>query len=730
MTKGRRIIRDIEASGLTNVKHIWCVVDKDIDTGEVFKWHPTSKIPCPECGGRGWVEATNTICFHCHQEGVIYEGDHSEFREELLSFDKEVETYIGHNFISYDSHVLNTLLGAKIALKDIEDTLVMSRLFRPVSPFKDNDLHKDVDTRVGGHGLAAWGTRLGFPKTEFNDWSKFSQKQLDYCVNDVELNHEVYKVLTEESKGFSVLSARLEHKVQYLLAQQERNGYLLDVEKAEELRDLTEKLVKIMLGKLRELFPPLRERKSSYTPRFNKDGAMCATSVKVLSSRDMELVDEDAQLYNVFDTEVFNPGSPKQIAKRLLSLGWKPVKFTPKGAPSTRKIDIEGALVLLSKDFPQVKYLAEYRMVLDRYLKAVKWLQLASDQPDGRVRGRINPIGAGTHRCSHSEDNMANIAKVVTAKKKQSVLSYDVNEFDLNAVLPDKNILLHKSKDSIEVAVTGQRGNFGWESRNCWTVPKGKIQVGCDASGIQLRALAHYMNDSEYTKQLLEGDIHVVNQLAAGIDTRPKAKIFIYAWLLGGGDPKIGEIVGVKDSEIDDLIYYGNEHKAPYGGSSLKDYFIYKIRRDTGKATKEVVATAIKGFRVKKQFLDRTPALKRLKEEDIPRATKEGFLEGLDGRKLWIPSEHLAMSMYLQGFEAVIMKYAMCRYSKEAKKRGIYFKQLSYTHDEFQVETNPETADELGEIMRCAIVQAGLDLDSNCPLEAEWKKGSSWAFCH
>jgi len=71
--------------------------------------------------------------------------------------------------------------------------------------------------------------------------------------------------------------------------------------------------------------------------------------------------------------------------------------------------------------------------------------------------------------------------------------------------------------------------------------------VGVDASGLELRMLAHYMNDPEYTKEILTGDVHTKNQLAAGLETRNQAKTFIYAFLYGAGDAKIGSIVG-KDS--------------------------------------------------------------------------------------------------------------------------------------------------------------------------------------
>ena len=72
------------------------------------------------------------------------------------------------------------------------------------------------------------------------------------------------------------------------------------------------------------------------------------------------------------------------------------------------------------------------------------------------------------------------------------------------------------------------------------------MQVGADASGLELRMLAHYLaayDGGAYAKVLLEGDIDTANQHAAGLETRDNAKTFIYAFLYGAGDEKLGSIV-------------------------------------------------------------------------------------------------------------------------------------------------------------------------------------------
>ena len=89
---------------------------------------------------------------------------------------------------------------------------------------------------------------------------------------------------------------------------------------------------------------------------------------------------------------------------------------------------------------------------------------------------------------------------------------------------------------------------YGKECRALWTVNKGYKLVGVDASGLELRMLAHYMNDKDYTHEVVNGDIHTANQTAAGLESRDKAKTFIYAFIYGAGSKKIGSIIGGSES--------------------------------------------------------------------------------------------------------------------------------------------------------------------------------------
>ena len=212
--------------------------------------------------------------------------------------------------------------------------------------------------------------------------------------------------------------------------------------------------------------------------------------------------------------------------------------------------------------------------------------------------------------------------------------------------------------------------------------PTGHVLVGADASGLELRMLAHYMNDDKYTNEILTGDIHTANQKAAGLDNRDDAKTFIYAFLYGAGDAKIGSIVG------------GN---------------------------------AAHGKRLKQAFLENTPSLADLRAETMADA-KTGFLTGLDGRRIRVRSEHAALNTLLQGAGAVVMKQAIVILYDLLER--VNFKLVAQVHDEWQIECKPEDADFIGKSCVNAMVFAGEVLQLNCPLDGEYRVGNSWADTH
>jgi len=331
--------------------------------------------------------------------------------------------------------------------------------------------------------------------------------------------------------------------------------------------------------------------------------------------------------------EPFNPGSRQQIAERLIEKGWKPNKYTEKGSVIVDETTLEGL------DFPEAKAIAEYLMLQKRIAQIESWIEHI--QADGRVHGKVITNGAVTGRMTHHSPNMA------------------------------------------QVPNTG--AVYGAECRNLWTVEKGCKLVGIDASGLELRMLAHYMNDNEYTNEVVSGDIHTANQTAAGLQTRNQAKTFIYAFLYGAGAAKIGSVVGGSAKEGQKLIT---------------------------------------------RFLQNTPKLQRLRDRVSEAFTARGVLLGLDGRKLLVRSEHSAVNTLLQGAGAIVMKQALVLFHKDLTKRKIPFKVVVNVHDEWQIEVPEQYADEVGQSGVRAITDAGLEFKMSCPLTGEYKVGNTWKETH
>lgn len=329
--------------------------------------------------------------------------------------------------------------------------------------------------------------------------------------------------------------------------------------------------------------------------------------------------------------EVFNPGSRQQIAKRLQEKGWTPSKFTPTGHP----IVDEGTLKVV--DIPEAQKIAKYLLLQKRISQVQSWLDVVQD--DGKVHGRVMTLKAITGRMAHHGPNMAQIPAVYSP--------------------------------------------YGKECREVWIPSSASYKLlGCDASSLELRCLAHYMNDPEFTREVVEGDIHTANQRNAGLETRDQAKTFIYALIYGAGPAKIGTIVG--------------------GGASA-------------------------GKKVMEKFLSNMPALKRLRNA-VDKAALEGTIRGLDGRRLKVRQQHAAMNLLLQGAGAIICKTWLKNIIKNAGQFD--YKLVASIHDEYQFEVRQDQAEAFGKMTRDAMKITEGELKVNCPLDSEFKVGNNWSETH
>jgi DNA polymerase-1 len=577
-----RIVLDIE----TNLAHdkIHLVVTKDIDTGEVRTW-----------------KAANGLNDYLSKATLL----------------------VGHNLISFDAPTLNRIWKTKIRLKNVYDTLIVSRLLDP--------------SRENGHSLEAWGNTLGFHKIDYAavwQWmmdrkeayagecfdSPIDSLLEHYCIRDVEVTAKLFVRLSSDvvEKQFSQESVELEHKVAQIISEQERNGFKLDQIYATcLLTDIKSKVAGIY-EQMQQRWPPVTvERFSDKTGKRLKDSVV-----------------------------TFNPGSRQQIGERLKELGWKPKEFTETGQP---KVD---ETILANIKIPEAQVIAEYLMLQKRISQIESWMEAVGK--DGRVHGKVITNGAVTGRATHSSPNLAQIPNTSSV--------------------------------------------YGAECRTCWTVEEGNVQVGVDLSGVELRCLSHYMQDEEWQRELLEGDVHWKNTQAFGLvpmgtekqdikehkDARNLSKTLCYSVLYGAGAAKVGSTVG---------------------------------------------GTAKAGAKLIDNFMNNTPSLKKLKAK-VDKLAAKGYVPAIDGRKIWVRSEHAALNSLLQSAGAIIAKQWIVCFTEELKSKKIPYKLLAWVHDEVQLETPTEYGEIVGKIVAKAATTAGEVLKFRCPIAAEYRVGKNWYDCH
>lgn len=484
-------------------------------------------------------------------------------------------------------------------------------------------------SRENGHSLEAWGNTLGFHKIDYAAvWQWMMDRKEEYageCFDspiDSLLEHYCIRDVEVTAKLFVRLSSDVVEK-QFSQESVELEHKVAQIISEQERNGfkLDQIYATCLLTDIKSKVAGIYEQMQQRWPPVTVERFSDKTGKRLKDS-----------------VVTFNPGSRQQIGERLKELGWKPKEFTETGQP---KVD---ETILANIKIPEAQVIAEYLMLQKRISQIESWMEAVGK--DGRVHGKVITNGAVTGRMTHSSPNMAQI--------------------------PNAGSI------------------YGPECRECWTVEDGNVLVGCDASGLELRMLAHYMKDEGYVRTVCEGsskdgtDVHTVNQRAAGLASRDNAKTFIYAFLYGAGDAKIGSIVG----------------------GSARD-----------------------GTKLKAKFLAQTPALAKLLERVGKQAAK-GWVPGLDGRRIWVRSEHAALNSLLQGAGAIVMKKALVIFDDKRKANKWPVKYVANVHDEAQLECPKDIAEEVGKAFRQSIIEAGEFYKLRCPLDGEYKIGRNWRETH
>lgn len=575
---------------------------------------------------------------------------------------EEAELIVAHNGIRFDVPAIKKLFPNWQAQGVFRDTLVLARyLWAHVEEgdwarFRAGRMRRE---HVGLHNLEAWGFRLGVLKGDYGKqeeaWKVWTPEMQRYCENDTLVGKTLFLRCEQEivTQG-AEYPAELEHDLAWYLAQMERNGVPFDMNKAialyATLADRKEALRKELVA---EFGCWLARDGKPFTPkRPNKNKGIYAGAT-----------------YSKLKVVEFNPGSRDHISSQMIKrYGWEPQEFTDGGKPKVDDVTLEGL-----GHIPAAAKVIEFLMIQKR-LGALSegdpekaWMKVATNSgPEGglltgcyHIHGSINQNGAVTHRATHSYPNLAQVPKVGSP--------------------------------------------FGQECRDLFYAPEGWVMLGADAAGLELRCLAHYMaryDDGAYGRLILEGDVHAANRDALGLEGkegRDKSKTFIYAWLYGAGDWKIGHIL--------DPLASDDEKK-------------------------------LIGKRFKARFLKGTPALKLLAEAVKERANDPRYVNMPDGRRSYIRHVHAALNTLLQGAGAIICKAWIVEFNKRMTARfgpqgwNGKWVALLWIHDEIECAVRPEIAEEAQQIAIDSIRHITEHFSWRLPLDGEARLGKTWADVH
>jgi hypothetical protein len=518
------------------------------------------------------------------------------------------------------------------------------------------------------HSLKAWGFRLHEFKGSYGEqeeaWDKYTPEMLIYNKQDVVVDAKLYGKFINEPY-ISQSAVKVEHEIEFLMYKMHVNGFCFDERKAEILAATIENRIAELLPVLNAVAPPIPAgifipkrdnakkgyKKGVPIQRYKPFNPNSRQMLAYVLNNVYHFEPDNRQCYNVEDEELDEEWTKEDLMERGYSMKAESIALMRN---ETTDENLLKFLTIMEEQLALHKLLSQISTGDKAWIKFYK---------DGKIHGYVNPNGAVTARATHSSPNITQVPK-------------------------------HGKL-------------YGDECRELFSAGKWK-QVGIDACGLELRCLAHYLypyDNGSYAHHVIEGDIHTENQHAAGLPTRDNAKRFIYAYLYGAGDWKIGRIVD-KDN----------------GDKKL-------------------------GAAIKRKFLKNTPALATLRSDIQDKLVilhhgrvkqwKQRFLYALDKRRLYVRSPHSALNLLLQSAGAIICKAWCVQTERRLHARGLKhgwdgdYCLMAWVHDEQQIACR---TDEIADIVIAEAQQAMRDVQKKynfrVQLDTEGVKGNNWKECH
>ena len=579
----------------------------------------------------GFLDKLDDFKIHCMvfkdiETNKIYSFNPDQLNDGLQLL-KKATLLIGHSVLGFDIPAIEQFFGYRYE-GAILDTLLCSRLIWTNRTDLDWEYKQLPAKLYGKHSLEAWGYRVGLRKGDFQEHNTFdvwTKDMQDYCERDVEVCHLLYKLI--EAENYSKDAIKLEHQFAYWIHKQEVGGVDFDETTAQSLHSILTKRRLELEEKLSLTFGTLR--KSIGFKTYKRDNKKRGIKAGVPIEQ--------------FKNEIFNPNSRDQIAYRLKILGWKPKTFTATGKPEVNEKVLNGV------SYPEAKIISEHLLIQKRlgqlsdgeqaYLKLNK---------KGKIHGKIISNGAITGRCTHHSPNLAQCSSKAV--------------------------------------------KWGSEMRSLFIAPTNMVMCGIDFSGLELRVLANYLyryDNGNFQKKLLEDDVHTINQKSLGLDSRDKAKTFIYAYIYSAGNERISEILNISVAEAK---------------------------------------------RIREKFEKLLPALKNLKQAVAIKYRNQKWIYGLDKRKLMCRAEFSSLNTLIQSAGALLVKAGTIIINNDLSQAGFKwgddYRMVLHVHDEIQFVVLKDKIEKFKEIANRLFDKTQQYFNFKCPLAGEIKVGYNWSGTH
>lgn len=399
---------------------------------------------------------------------------------------------VSFNGISFDIPVIERVMKTKLTAPHLDLIIVSKLLFtKDELTSADYKIMGEDTNLIGSFSLKAFGRRMGgAQKIEFEDWSKLSTEMLVYMEGDVELTAEYYYFLIALPNYPSEEVIQREQTIAQIIQRQTDHGFHFDYEKGRKLYvGMLKEQLQIRQRLLRQFKP--KEFKVGSSPNQGK-----LHDVKTYIEYGGYRLKPNPILKQFKNGRWKIPaksrykwhGKPTAMLLVPTKIGIKTLPFNPTSRHHIKrwlKEDFDFEFETYTEkgsakvDGDELESLGENGKDLRRYLKLAKdGSQLGGtensliekmDPQTNSIHGRVDTIGAATHRATHSGPNLAQIPA----------------------------------------------GGYFRELFNC---PPGWQLVGADLANIEIRVLAHYLapyDGGKYAEAVLSKDMHWLTQRIA-----------------------------------------------------------------------------------------------------------------------------------------------------------------------------------------------------------------------